>query len=345
MNPHDSEDRFSLFVETGEVDLKEGEFSAAQAGKRLDTAIHELFPEISRTRAQSLIEEGAVMVNGGIAVLKKKVVHEGDEIEIRLGRRVPVHVLPEPIDFEILYEDAELIVVNKPKGLVVHPAPGNETGTLVNGLLAHMAAHDNGLSSIGGTIRPGIVHRIDKNTSGLLVVAKTDRAHSALADQLSRHEMTRVYLALVSGGFKVDKGMVDAPLGRDPKDRKRQKVMIDGSGRRAVTHYEVLERFADTASLLRLRLETGRTHQIRAHMAHIGHPVLGDDVYGTAKDLRKIAAHGHAAENPNGVSGEVSGQYLHAAVLGFIHPVTGEYMEFETPPPEDFTALVEALRR
>jgi 23S rRNA pseudouridine1911/1915/1917 synthase len=173
------------------------------------------------------------------------------------------------------------------------------------------------------------------------VIAKTDRAHGALADQLSRHEMTRVYLALVSGGFKTDTGTIDAPLGRDPKDRKKQKVMIDGSGRRAVTHYEVLERFGDAASLLRLRLETGRTHQIRAHMAHIGHPVLGDDVYHFAKTARKNAAGAAASDRARA---ENTGQYLHAAVLGFVHPLTGEYMEFEAPPPAEFTAFAEKLR-
>jgi 23S rRNA pseudouridine1911/1915/1917 synthase len=238
--------------------------------------------------------------------------------------------------------------------LVVHPAPGNASGTLVNGVLYHMGlrseedssagdaaeanrvaetpdkltetdrvAETRGLSSVNGEIRPGVVHRIDKNTSGLLVMAKNDRAHDALAEQLADHAMKRVYLAIAAGQFKDEEGIVDAPLGRDPKNRKKRRVRIDGQGKRAVTHYRVAERFKGF-SLLEVRLETGRTHQIRAHMAHIGHPVLGDDLYGPA---------------------DGKGQYLHAKTLGFTHPSNGAYMEFESELPEDFRTMLEKLRK
>jgi 23S rRNA pseudouridine1911/1915/1917 synthase len=231
--------------------------------------------------------------------------------------------MPEKMDLDIIFEDEYLLVVNKPKGMVVHPAYGNETGTLVNGLLDHILESESALSSINGEIRPGIVHRIDKNTSGLLVVAKTDEAHAGLSAQLAEHKMNRVYVALVSGGFKDESGTVDAPIGRDPKDRKKQKVINSPLARRAVTHYKILERLGQ-ASLIECRLETGRTHQIRVHMAHIGHPVLGDNVYGFSKG---------------------NGQYLHAKTIGFLHPGTAdEYMEFTIDPPEDFIKKLKNLR-
>ncbi|MDR0357768.1 MAG: RluA family pseudouridine synthase [Clostridiales Family XIII bacterium] len=308
---------------------------------RLDAALSARIPSLSRSRAQEAIASGAVLLNGEVADSKKHKVRAGDKAEIALSARRPLRAKPEPMDLNIVYEDDDVIVVDKPKGLVVHPAPGNESGVLVNGLLYHIASQrgrvsspddsakklgvapeENGLSSRNGAARPGIVHRIDKNTSGLLVAAKNDRAHDALARQLASHEMKRVYVAVVSGSFKEDSGVVDAPLDRDPKNRKRRRVRADGEGKRAVTHYRVKERFKGF-TLLELRLETGRTHQIRAHMAHIGRPVLGDDLYGPA-------------------DGE--GQYLHAETLGFIHPTSGSYMEFRSEPPEDFLRTVKKLR-
>ncbi|MDR1028579.1 MAG: RluA family pseudouridine synthase, partial [Clostridiales Family XIII bacterium] len=303
----------ALFLETDERETLVAEFDAEDAGTRLDAAMASRFETLSRNRAQDLIASGDVRVNGKIAPEKKYRVAEGDRAEVSVRARKPLRVSPEPIPLSIVYEDADLIVVDKPKGLVVHPAPGNVNGTLVNGLLYHVGAEE-GLSGVNGRVRPGIVHRIDKNTSGLLVVAKNDRAHGALAEQLANHEMTRVYTAIVAGGFRDAEGVVDAPLGRDPKDRKRRRVRTDGAGKRAVTRYRVKERFKGF-SLLELRLETGRTHQIRAHMAHIGHPVMGDDLYGAA----------------NG-----TGQYLHAGILGFLHPASGAYMEFESALPEAF---------
>jgi 23S rRNA pseudouridine1911/1915/1917 synthase len=328
-------------LETEERDTLTAEFGPDDAGLRLDAALAARFDSLSRNRAQELILGGDVRVNGEIASGKRYKVRSGDRAIVSVRKRKPLRVLPEPMPLSIVYEDADVIVVDKPKGLVVHPAPGNVSGTLVNGLLHHIRApedgfsqcvgtdapafgfgEDAGLSSVNGAIRPGIVHRIDKNTSGLLVVAKNDRAHGALAKQLADHGMTRVYWALVAGNFKTDAGAVDAPLSRDPKDRKKQRVCPDGSGKRAVTHYRVKERFKGF-SLLELRLETGRTHQIRAHMAHVGHPVLGDDLYGPA---------------------DGAGQYLHARTLGFLHPTTGVYMEFESEPPEDFRSMLEKLR-
>jgi 23S rRNA pseudouridine1911/1915/1917 synthase len=229
---------------------------------------------------------------------------------------------PEDIPLDIVFEDESLIVVEKPKGMVVHPAHGNETGTLVNGLLAHILQNGGSLSAINGEIRPGIVHRIDKDTSGLLVIAKTDFAHQNLSAQLASHSMKRIYHAIVSGGFREDDGTIDVPIGRDPKDRKKQKVRPEGGGRYAITHYHVMERFS-SATLLEVRLETGRTHQIRVHMASCGHPILGDELYGKGK----------------------GGQYLHAGTLGFIHPVTQEYMEFTKEFPETFQVALEKLRK
>jgi 23S rRNA pseudouridine1911/1915/1917 synthase len=336
-----------LFFETDETETLIAEFGAEDAGTRLDAALAARFETLSRNRAQELILSGDVRVNGRPAAGKKYKVHAGDKAEVSLRKRRPLRVSPEPMDLSVVYEDEDVIVVDKPKGMVVHPAPGNVSGTLVNGLLHYVGhagtqtsdspsseveeegaesrsgAKGGGLSSVNGEIRPGIVHRIDKNTSGLLVVAKNDRAHDSLSKQLANHEMTRVYLAIVAGNFKDDEGIVDAPLGRDPKDRKKRRVRADGQGKHAVTHYRVTERL-NGFSLLELRLETGRTHQIRAHMAHIGRPVLGDDLYGPAAG---------------------DGQYLHARTLGFVHPVSGAYMEFTSELPEDFRLMLEKLRR
>lgn len=312
----------TLYTESEKYDILAAECGTGQDGKRLDAALAELFPQISRSRAQRLIEAECVKVNGTVRAEKKHPVHAGEPIEMRLRQRQPLVLKPEPIELSIVYEDDSLIVVDKPRGIVVHPAPGNHDGTLVSGLLHHIGETD-GLSSIAGAHRPGIVHRIDKNTSGLLVVAKHDQAHRYLSAQLSSHQMARRYRAIVLGGFKQDSGTVDAPLGRDPNHRKRQAVMRDGTGRRAVTHYQVVEHL-QRFSLLELQLETGRTHQIRVHMAYIGHPVLGDDLYGSARG---------------------DGQYLHAVHLGFKHPETGEHMDFTSPLPLYFTGMLEKLRR
>ena len=232
-------------------------------------------------------------------------------------------ILPEDIPLDILYEDSDVILINKPKDMVVHPAAGHYTGTLVNALMYHCKGD---LSGINGVLRPGIVHRIDKDTTGVLIVCKNDRAHNALAEQLKEHSITRKYRAIVCGNLKEDEGTVDAPLGRHPQDRKKMAIVRSG-GKRAVTHYRVLERFGNY-TYIECQLETGRTHQIRVHMASLGHPLLGDEIYGRAKSPFKL-----------------EGQTLHAMVLGFIHPTTGEYMEFEAPLPEYFEKLLEKLRK
>ena len=278
--------------------------------ERLDRLIAAEDETLSRSAVQNLIGEGAVCLNGK-TVSKSAVPKSGDEIRVEI---------PDPV--EIVYEDDSLLVVNKPKGMVVHPAPGNERGTLVNALLYHCGAS---LSGINGKIRPGIVHRIDKDTSGLLIVAKNDEAHRGLALQIKEHSFTRIYEAVVIGNLREDTGTVNAPIGRDPNDRKRMKV-TEKNSREAVTHYEVLERFGDFTHL-RLRLETGRTHQIRVHLSSIGHPVAGDPVYGPKKVIESL-----------------HGQCLHARVIGFVHPKTGEYLEFNSELPEYFRSFLRKLR-
>ncbi|MDR1068829.1 MAG: RluA family pseudouridine synthase [Clostridiales Family XIII bacterium] len=312
-----------LFFETDEYDVLRAEFTEADEGARLDAALASRIGEISRNRAQMLIENGEVSVDGELQTSKKYRVRSGSVAAVKLYKRVPVDVVPEAIALDIVYEDDDVIIINKPKGMVVHPAPGNETGTLVNAALHHLQGAGGALSSINGKLRPGIVHRIDKNTSGLIMVAKNDAAHASLSRQLAEHSITRVYVALVAGGFAEDEGTIDVPLVRDPANRKRQKVSRSGEGRRAVTHYRVLERFSKY-TLLELRLETGRTHQIRVHLASTGHPVLGDDLYGPA---------------------DGDGQFLHAQTLGFLHPQSGEYVEFSAEPPEDFRLMREKLSR
>jgi 23S rRNA pseudouridine1911/1915/1917 synthase len=280
---------------------------------RIDKIIPVLYTELSRSSAQQLIEDGLVLVNG-LVCSKKTTVKCGDEIEITLPEPTVLSVEAENIPLDIVYEDEHLLVVNKPKGMVVHPAAGNYTGTLVNALMYHCG---DSLSGINGVIRPGIVHRIDKDTSGLLVVAKTDTAHRGLAEQIKEHSFTRIYNTVVVGNIKDDNGTIDAPIGRHPKDRKKQAV-TDKNSKNAVTHYEVLERF-NGFTFLKVTLETGRTHQIRVHMAYRGNPVAGDVVYG----------------NPKKTYG-LEGQCLNASTIGFIHPVTGEYLEFTTELPEYF---------
>ena len=285
---------------------------------------------LSRSGAAKLIESGAVTVNGKPAG-KNYRVNPGDLIECILPEPVPIAAEPEEIPLDVVYEDKDLLVVNKPSGMVVHPAPGNPTGTLVNALLYRCRGD---LSGINGELRPGIVHRIDKQTSGLLVVAKNDETHRKLAAELEGHRITREYHALVQGGFRDECGTIDLPIGRNPVDRKKMAVVRDGrTARPAVTHYTVRERFGDI-TYLTLKLETGRTHQIRVHLSSIGHPVLGDTTYGGGKTLfeRKHAA-------------LFDGQCLHAARLTFTHPRTGEEMTFSCPLPATFTALLDILRR
>lgn len=276
--------------------------------------------EVSRSRAAQLIESGNVSV-GGKTASKNTKLHKNDSIEIILPDLKEYDVKPENIPLDIVYEDDDLLVVNKPKGMVVHPAAGNYEGTLVNALMFHCG---DSLSGINGVMRPGIVHRIDKNTSGLLMVAKNDFAHNFLAEQIKEHSFTREYEAIVYGNIKKESGTVDAPIGRHPLKRK-QMAVIEG-GRNAVTYFKVLENL-DGFTHLALKLETGRTHQIRVHMAYLGHPVAGDEVYGPKKVITSL-----------------KGQCLHAKKLGFIHPKTREYMEFETKLPEYFEAFLKRNR-
>ena len=284
-------------------------------GERLDRYLAESVRELTRNAVQHLCEKGAVLVNGK-PVPKKRLLRAGDEVLITLPPPASLLMEPQNIPLEILYEDEQLLVVNKPKGMVVHPAPGNEDKTLVNALMYHCG---ESLSGINGVIRPGIVHRIDKDTSGLLVVAKSDAAHNGLAEQIQAHSMARCYEAVVYGRVR-ESGTANAPVARHPSDRKRMCVLA--GGREAVTHYQVIEELRGFTHLA-LRLETGRTHQIRVHMAMLGHPVAGDAVYG-----------------PKKVITELDGQCLHARTLGFIHPKTGNQMEFTTDLPGYFTTFL-----
>ncbi len=290
------------------------------AGVRIDKFISDNIAELTRSSVQGLLEKGMVTLNGR-TVSKSCKVKSGDEVSVTVPDPEPMETVAEDIPLDIVYEDDDLLVVNKPKGMVVHQAHGNYSGTLVNALLWHCG---DSLSGINGVIRPGIVHRIDKNTSGLLIVAKNDRSHIKLAEQIKAHSFTREYEAIAAGYFKDSAGTVDAPIGRDKHDRKKMCVTAENS-RNAVTHYEVLKQYGGYA-YIRLRLETGRTHQIRVHMAYIGHAILGDDVYGKAyKGLE--------------------GQCLHARKIGFIHPTTNEYMEFTSELPDYFRAMLNKLER
>lgn len=289
---------------------------------RLDRAICLLDPNITRAAAVRLIESGNVTVNGKPNVKSSKVVL-GDRVEIVYPEPVSSGVTAQDIPLDIVYEDSDLLVVDKPKGMVVHPAAGNPDGTLVNALLFHCK---ESLSGIGGVVRPGIVHRIDKDTSGLLIVAKNDSAHIKLSEQIKEHSFTREYEAVIVGHLKEKEGTVDAPIGRSKKDRKKMAVTGFNS-KNAVTHYKVIEEY-NGFSYVGFKLETGRTHQIRVHMAYLGHPLAGDGVYG-----------GKNAQNA--IQG---GQCLHARKIGFIHPTSGEYMEFYSDLPEYFTCFLEKLR-
>ena len=282
------------------------------AGQRVDAWLAANLEDVTRSAAQRLLEEGRVTC-GGKALAKNYKLNGTETVEVCLPDPEPVDVLPQDIPLDVVYEDADVIVVNKPKGLVVHPAPGHPDGTLVNALLHHCG---DSLSGIGGELRPGIVHRIDRDTSGLIIAAKNDFAHQKLAAQLQDHTLARIYHCIVTGNLREDSGTVNAPIGRHPVDRKKMAVVANG--RPAVTHWTVLERFPGF-TYVECRLETGRTHQIRVHMAHIGHPILGDTVYGNKKPVPGL-----------------QGQCLHAVGLRFLHPRTGEMVELSCGLPEEF---------
>ena len=292
-----------------------------RSGERLDAALARLVPELSRSQAQRLIEQGAVTC-GGRPVKKNEKLQPGDTLTLTLPEVQETALEAQEIPLDVCYEDADVIVVNKPKGLVVHPAPGHPDGTLVNALLAHCG---DSLSGIGGERRPGIVHRIDKDTSGLIIAAKNDFAHASLAAQLKDHSLARTYVCIVCGNIREDSGVIDAPIGRHPADRKKMAV-TEKNSRSAVTHWRVLERFGGY-TLVECRLETGRTHQIRVHMAYRGHPILGDMVYGHKKPEL----------------GQDS-QCLHARELTFVHPRSGERVTVSCGLPEYFTQLLQKLR-
>lgn len=292
-----------------------------QAGERIDRFLGSVMEDFTRSHLQKLIRDQYVTVNGGCVKSSYKM-REGDRVTVTVPEVKETDILPETIALSIVYEDADMLVVDKPQGMVVHPAAGNETGTLVNALLAYCG---DTLSGINGEKRPGILHRIDKDTSGLLMVAKNDRAHQSLAAQIKAHSLTRAYLALVHGGFKEDSGTIALPIGRHPHDRKKMAV-TEKNARSAVTHYFVKERFSGY-TLVECRLETGRTHQIRVHMSDRGHPIVGDPVYGVKKEPFSL-----------------NGQLLHAWQIGFNHPTSGKYMEFQSPLPAHFEKVLKRLR-
>ncbi|MDN4073513.1 RluA family pseudouridine synthase [Fictibacillus terranigra] len=288
--------------------------------ERIDKVVTSIESDWSRSQVQNWVKDGLVTVNGKTVKTNYKC-NAGDVISITIPDPTILDVVAEELDLDIVYEDSDVLVVNKPRGMVVHPAPGNYSGTLVNGLMAHC----NDLSGINGVLRPGIVHRIDKDTTGLLMVAKNDMAHASLVSQLKAKTTTRKYKAIVHGVMPHDKGTIDAPIGRDKSDRQKMTV-TDENSRDAVTHFNVLERFNDF-TLVECQLETGRTHQIRVHLKYIGFPLAGDPKYGPKKTL------------------DINGQALHAGLLGFEHPRTKEYMEFEVPLPDDMEQLLDNLRR
>ena len=282
--------------------------TSEMAGKRLDVVLSEQCSDLTRSYINKLCKEERAALNGKTSKGNKKC-KEGDVITLQVPEPTELEILPEEMNLDIVYEDQDVILINKPKGMVVHPAAGHYSGTLVNGLMAHCK---DDLSGINGVLRPGIVHRIDKDTTGILIVCKNDMAHQSIAKQLYDHSITRKYHAIVYGNIKEEEGTVNAPIGRSLKDRKKMGIVMDG--KHAVTHYKVLKRLKKGFTYIECQLETGRTHQIRVHMASIKHPLLGDDVYGPKKSKYTL-----------------EGQCLHAKVLGFVHPRTGEYMEFEVP--------------
>lgn len=292
------------------------------SGQRIDQYLSRRMEDVSRSQIQKMIQENLIKVSDKPVKPNYRLI-SGDSIQVEFREPEVLDICPENIPLDILYEDSDLLILNKPKQMVVHPAPGHPSGTLVNALMYHCGAE---LSGINGVIRPGIVHRIDMDTTGSLIVCKSDLAHQKIAEQLKEHSITRVYEAIVHGNLKNDTGTINAPIGRDSKDRKKMSVR-SRNGRPAVTHYKVLERFGQF-TYIQCRLETGRTHQIRVHMASIGHPILGDGVYGP----RKCPFPG------------LQGQTLHARTIGIIHPRTGEYLEVEAPLPSYFEALLKKLR-
>ncbi len=296
--------------------------SSDSAGDRIDKYISENSSSMSRSAVAAVIEKGGVQVNGK-EVSKNYKLRENDKITVVVPEPEELDAKPENIPLDIVYEDDDLLVVNKPKGMVVHPAAGNYTGTLVNALLYHCK---DSLSGINGVLRPGIVHRIDKDTSGLLIVAKNDRAHAGLAEQIKTHSFERAYECVAHGNIKEDEFTVNQPIGRNPKDRKKMAVTYKNS-KNAVTHFKVLKRYGSFTHL-RCTLETGRTHQIRVHLSYVGHPIAGDEVYGPKKPVKGL-----------------SGQCLHAKHIGFVHPITGEWLEFESPLPEYFTQFLNKLEK
>lgn len=295
--------------------------SEESKNQRLDAFLASSLDGLTRSQATRLIESGEVAVNGR-AVSKSYKLAGGEDIAVTLPEPEPVEAVPQDIPLDVVYEDADVIVVNKPSGMVVHPAPGHPDGTLVNALLYHCAGT---LSGVGGTLRPGIVHRIDRDTSGLIIAAKNDAAHQYLSAQLADHTLARTYECIVVGKLREDRGTVDAPIARHPTDRKRMAVVA--GGREAVTHWEVIARYPGYTHV-RCRLETGRTHQIRVHMAYIGHPILGDTVYGAKKEVPGL-----------------TGQCLHAVGLRFLHPRTHEVMELSCPLPDEFTRMLQKIRK
>ncbi len=293
-----------------------------QENLRIDKYLAQTVPDISRSYLQKLVTDGQVLVNG-VPVKTSYKLKSGDIVQVTIPEPEVLQIIPEDIPLDILYEDADILIVNKPKGMVVHPAAGHTTGTLVNAVMYHCKDE---LSSINGVLRPGIVHRIDMDTTGVLVVCKNDMAHQSLAEQLKVHSITRIYYAIVYDNLTEDEGTIHKSIGRHPTNRKKQAVNVK-NGRDAITHYRVLERLQGKYTLVECRLETGRTHQIRVHMAAIHHPLLGDTLYGPAKDPFHL-----------------QGQTLHAGVLGFMHPRTGQYVEFRAELPEYFQELLNRLR-
>ena len=308
----------------GTMEVLECTIPPNMEGIRLDKVLSESYDGLSRSYIQKLFEEGCIEIDGQVCSEKKTSAVTGSVVRIRVPEPQRLNAKAEDIPLDIVYEDDCVLIVNKPAGMVVHPAPGSPSGTLVNALLYR---YGDQLSTINGVLRPGIVHRIDKDTSGLLMVARNDMAHESLSKQLAAHTITRRYRAIVHDNIREDSGTIDRPIGRDPRNRLRNAVVMTG-GKRAVTHYRVLERFGNS-TFIEAELETGRTHQIRVHMAYIHHPLFGDTLYGPI---------GHS------INAGARRQMLHAGILGFEHPQTGEYMEFEAPLPEDFMAVLERLR-
>ncbi len=307
------ENDIKLLVSRGDDDL------------RLDIFLTEQ-TEYTRSFIQKLIKQERITIDGAIAKKSGTNIHAGSVISLCVPEPKELSIEPEKMDLNIVYEDEDVILIDKPKGLVVHPAPGHESHTLVNGLMYHCK---NELSGINGVLRPGIVHRIDRDTTGIIIACKNDKAHFSLAKQFADHSITRRYQAIVYNNFKEDDGTVDKPLARDPKDRKRMAVVSEDKGRRAVTHYHVLDHLNNRFNHVECRLETGRTHQIRVHMAYIRHPLLGDEVYGPKSDS---------------TFSSLEGQVLHAGILGFEHPRTGQYMEFKSDLPQYFVSLLNRLK-